>query len=351
MTPIPTPTTTFPIDGGCDCRRVRYRMTSAPLFVHACHCRWCQRESGAAFALNAMIEADRVQLLGDAPELVHTPSASGQGQHIARCPACRVAVWSHYAGAGPRVSFVRVGTLDDPDVLPPDIHIFTASKQPWVLLPPGTPAVPGYYDREQHWPAASLARRAALLASAAPDAPAGEPAPAPTPPRATLHFLAGKMAAGKSTLARALAAEHGAVLVCEDLWLQRLYPTEITDFATYLQHAARLKAVVAPHVQALLAQGLSVVMDFPANTPAARAWMRSIFEAAGADHRLHHVAVPDHLCKQQLARRNHERPEGSMVMSEAQFDQITALFQPPLPAEGFTVQVHARADGTAPPGR
>lgn len=153
-------------DGGCDCRGVRYRLRSRPLFVHCCHCRWCQRETGSAFALNAMIEADRVELLAGTPELVDTPSASGRGQLIARCPACRLALWSHYAGAGRSVSFVRVGTLDDPDVMPPDIHIFTDSKQPWVQLPPGTPAVPEYYDRDQHWPAESLARRQTLLAAA-----------------------------------------------------------------------------------------------------------------------------------------------------------------------------------------
>lgn len=150
-------------DGGCDCRRVRYRMTSAPLFVHCCHCRWCQRESGASFALNAMIEADRVLALAEAPRLVDTPSASGEGQRIARCPHCWVAVWSHYAGAGPCVKFIRVGTLDEPDRLPPDIHIFTESKQPWVQLPAGVPAVPEYYDRQLHWPSASLERRKALL--------------------------------------------------------------------------------------------------------------------------------------------------------------------------------------------
>ncbi len=158
-----TETDAMPLEGGCDCRRVRYRLSARPLFVHCCHCRWCQRESGASFALNAMIEADRVELLGEAPELVDTPSESGQGQQIARCPGCRIALWSHYAGAGPLVSFVRVGTLDDPDRCPPDIHIFTASKQPWVLLPPGTPAVAEYYDRQQHWPAESLARRQVLL--------------------------------------------------------------------------------------------------------------------------------------------------------------------------------------------
>jgi len=155
------------LDGGCTCRSVRYRLSSAPLFVHCCHCRWCQRETGSAFALNAMIETDRVQLLAGELDVVDTPSASGKGQTIARCPRCRIALWSHYAGAGDAVCFVRVGTLDEPDRLPPDIHIFTASKQPWVLLPPGTPAVPVYYDSAQYWPPESLARRDALRAKIA----------------------------------------------------------------------------------------------------------------------------------------------------------------------------------------
>jgi hypothetical protein len=153
----------FTIEGGCTCRGVRYRMTSRPLFVHCCHCRWCQRETGTAFALNAMIEADRVTLVQGSPESVMTPSNSGKGQKIVRCPTCRVAVWSNYAGAGDAIRFVRVGTLDDPDRLPPDIHIFTSSKQPWVLLPPATPAVPEYYDRKKHWSMESLARFEALL--------------------------------------------------------------------------------------------------------------------------------------------------------------------------------------------
>jgi len=155
--------TTFPLEGGCDCRAVRYRLESAPLFVHCCHCRWCQRESGASFALNAMIESDRLTLLAVQPEAVPTPSESGQGQTFMRCPSCRLALWSHYAGSGPLVAFVRVGTLDEPDRLPPDIHIFTASKQPWLVLPAGIPAVPEYYEREHYWPAASLERRRALL--------------------------------------------------------------------------------------------------------------------------------------------------------------------------------------------
>ncbi|MFZ0488339.1 MAG: GFA family protein [Arenicellales bacterium] len=147
-----------PLEGGCDCREIRYRMTTRPMFVHCCHCRWCQRETGTAFALNALIEADRVLLLQGEPEIVDTPSESGQGQNIARCPSCRIAMWSNYPGAGDTVRFVRVGTLDDPDRLPPDIHIYTMSKQPWVILPPDTPAVYEYYDRREYWPQASLDR-------------------------------------------------------------------------------------------------------------------------------------------------------------------------------------------------
>jgi hypothetical protein len=156
-------TATFPLDGGCDCRAVRYRMATRPLVVHCCHCRWCQRESGASFALNAMIESDRLSLLAGEPEIVDTPSESGAGQKIARCPRCRIALWSHYAGAGPVVSFVRVGTLDEPDALPPDVHIFTASKQPWIMIPSGAAAFAEYYERERVWPVESLKRRHALL--------------------------------------------------------------------------------------------------------------------------------------------------------------------------------------------
>jgi hypothetical protein len=160
-----TSTGAFPLEGGCTCRAIRYQMISAPMFVHCCHCRWCQRESGASFALNALIEADRVVVLKGEPEVVATPSNSGKGQKIIRCPSCRIALWSNYAGGGDAFRFVRVGTLDEPDRLPPDIHIFIASKQPWVVLPPGAPAVAEYYDRDQYWPAESLERRRILLAS------------------------------------------------------------------------------------------------------------------------------------------------------------------------------------------
>ena len=150
-------------EGGCTCRHVRYRMTGKPLFVHACHCTWCQRETGTAFALNAMIEADRVEFSGEGqPELVVTPSASGKGQGIWRCPKCRIAVWSNYSGSGDKVRFVRVGTLDAGHGIEPDIHIFTSTKQPWVVLPPGARAVPEFYKPSELWPADSRERFAAL---------------------------------------------------------------------------------------------------------------------------------------------------------------------------------------------
>lgn len=155
------------MDGRCTCGEIRYRLTEGPLFTHACHCSWCQRETGTAHALNAMIEADRVEVLAGTPQEVLTPSASGKGQIILRCPTCHVALWSHYAGAGRAVAFVRVGTLEDPGACPPDIHIFTATKLAWVVLPEGALAVPDYYDRKTCWPAESLDRFAALRARAA----------------------------------------------------------------------------------------------------------------------------------------------------------------------------------------
>jgi hypothetical protein len=137
-------------------------MESEPLIVHCCHCRWCQRETGSAFALNALIEADRVTLLSGEPDLVATPSESGKGQTIVRCPGCRIALYSHYSGGGTRVRFMRVGTLDRPDALSPDVHIYTDSKQPWVIIPEGAKAVPAFYDIKATWSPASLERRAAL---------------------------------------------------------------------------------------------------------------------------------------------------------------------------------------------
>jgi len=146
------------MEGGCTCRQMRYRVSGPPLIVHACHCRWCQRETGTVHALNALYEADRVEHIAGEPEMVVTPSASGRGQRIARCPTCRVAVWSNYPQAGEAIRFVRVGTLDDPGACPPDIHIYVSSKLPWVTLPPGARAVPEFYDLPATWSAESLER-------------------------------------------------------------------------------------------------------------------------------------------------------------------------------------------------
>ncbi len=152
------------MEGRCTCGHVRYRLSDTPLFTHCCHCRWCQRETGSAFVINALIEASCVEVTAGEVNVIDTPTASGSGQKISRCPKCQVALWSVYSGAGPKFRFVRVGTLNDPDAYPPDIHIFTLSKQPWVMLPDGVPAMPEYYDRNDYWPAKSLARRETALA-------------------------------------------------------------------------------------------------------------------------------------------------------------------------------------------
>ncbi|MAC81754.1 MAG: aldehyde-activating protein [Rhodobacteraceae bacterium] len=155
---------TPPFPGRCTCGACAYELRDTPLFVHACHCRWCQRETGSAFVLNGLIESHRVRITAGAPVVVTTPSESGQGQLITRCPTCMVALWSVYSGAGARFLFVRMGTLDNPDRFPPDIHIYTESKQSWLPLPANVPVMDRYYRRSQLWPQAALDRREATLA-------------------------------------------------------------------------------------------------------------------------------------------------------------------------------------------
>jgi hypothetical protein len=151
------------LEGGCACGRLRYRLGSKPMFVHCCHCRDCQRQTGSAFVINALIETDRVERLAGGTDGVAVPTDSGKPHVIHRCSACRIAVWSHYGGIE-RLSFVRVGTLDDPAALRPDVHIYTRSKLPWVALPPDAPAFEAYYDSAKLWPAESLARRKTVFA-------------------------------------------------------------------------------------------------------------------------------------------------------------------------------------------
>lgn len=149
-------------DGGCACKAVRYRLLCAPLIVHACHCTECRRLTGTAFALNALIEADRLKIVDGAARSVEVRGTSGKMQSIFRCTRCQVALWSHYPGGGAELAFVRVGTLDEPERLPPDIHIYTSTKLPWLQLPQGSRTVPEYYSAREIWPAGSLARRERL---------------------------------------------------------------------------------------------------------------------------------------------------------------------------------------------
>jgi len=151
------------MEGGCACGEVRYRVQGKPMFVHCCHCTSCQRETGSAFVINALYESDRVIPTKGSPEPILTPSESGRGQQVWRCPSCQVALWSNYGGAVDQIRFLRVGTLDRPGDVPPDIHIYTRSKLPWVTLPAGALAVEAYYDSRKVWPAESLERRKAIF--------------------------------------------------------------------------------------------------------------------------------------------------------------------------------------------
>jgi hypothetical protein len=149
-----------PLEGGCSCGEVRYRLASEPLFVHCCHCLNCQRQTGSAFVINLLIEADRVELLAGDPQPVDAPRDDGSMQQIFRCPSCQVALFSVYTY--PEVWFVRGGTLDQPSAVAPDVHIFTKSKLPWVTLPESAPAFDVFYDMQELWPAASLERLDAI---------------------------------------------------------------------------------------------------------------------------------------------------------------------------------------------
>jgi hypothetical protein len=148
-------------EGRCHCGEVRYRLTSAPMFVHCCHCSDCQRQTGAAFAINALIETDRIEMLEGEPVAIPTPTPSGRPHDIYRCPTCQTAVWSDY-GRRPQMRFVRVATLEDQHAITPDVHIFTRSKVPWVEVT-GAPSFEVYYDMKAQWPAESLERRRAIL--------------------------------------------------------------------------------------------------------------------------------------------------------------------------------------------
>lgn len=152
---------TGPREGGCTCGALRYRLTSEPLIVHCCHCLSCQRQTGSAFVVNLLIEADRVEPVTGTAEPVDVPRDDGSVQRIHRCPECQVAVFSKYDR--PVLLFVRCGTLDDPAAVAPDVHIYTRSKLPWVTLPAGALAFDEFYDPRQVWPAKSLQRYVAAV--------------------------------------------------------------------------------------------------------------------------------------------------------------------------------------------
>jgi hypothetical protein len=151
-------------DGCCSCGSIRFRMKRAPIFVHCCHCSFCQRETGTSFALNALVETSEIELLQGELEQFELETRSGKGQTVSRCPACHIAVWSQYGAAGEVLSFVRVGTLDKAGEIAPSIHIYTSTKQPWLSLSDEVSAVPGYYKAKEEWPPESMERVAALRA-------------------------------------------------------------------------------------------------------------------------------------------------------------------------------------------
>jgi len=155
---------TISLTGGCACGGVRYRLAAPPMFVHCCHCVDCQRQTGSAFVINALIETFQVEIVTGTTVRIPVPTDSGRPHVIHRCPTCQTALWSHY-GERTALCFVRVGTLDQPAAAPPDVHIYTRSKLPWVALPERVPAFAEYYDLRTLWPPDSLARRKAALSS------------------------------------------------------------------------------------------------------------------------------------------------------------------------------------------
>jgi predicted kinase len=157
-----------------------------------------------------------------------------------------------------------------------------------------------------------------------------------------LIFFCGKMAAGKSTLARDLASRENAVLLVQDDFLDTLFPGEITDIPGFVKCSSRLKNALAPHVCALLSKGISVVLDFPGNTKAQRAWFRELIERANVDHELHFVDASDDLCKSKLRDRSNGLPTGTPWTTDADFEAINAYFQPPSDDEKFNVVRHER---------
>lgn len=148
--------------GHCACGAAAFEFSEKPLIVHCCHCTWCQRETGTAFAQNALIETETISVIAGAPEKTRVPSASGKGQTLVGCGECHTVLWSHYSGMGEKIAFVRVGSLENPGRFPPDVHIFVQSKQPWVIIPAGARSFQEYYQWRDVWREDAKARRLRL---------------------------------------------------------------------------------------------------------------------------------------------------------------------------------------------
>ena len=157
---------------------------------------------------------------------------------------------------------------------------------------------------------------------------------------ATLHFVSGKLASGKTTLAKTIEKETESVFICEDEWLSKLYPGYINNFYDYLKHSSDFRAAIEHHVQNLLSNGISVVLDFAGNIASERKWVKGIYESAGADHLLHYIDASDSLCKKQLKARNQTASNGMLEINDEEFDKITEYFQPPKKTEGFHVKLY-----------
>lgn len=163
--PIMSSPKSDPITGHCACSAVQFKLRQAPMFVHCCHCLACQRETGSAFAVNALIETSAVEITAGTLETIRIPTASGKGQLRCQCDRCHTVLYSHYAGAGTAIAFVKVGTLEQPDRIQPDIHIYTATRQPWIRLPDDLPTSEAFYRFADHWPEDCLNRYKAAQAA------------------------------------------------------------------------------------------------------------------------------------------------------------------------------------------
>lgn len=158
-----------------------------------------------------------------------------------------------------------------------------------------------------------------------------------------LHLFCGKIAAGKSTLAREIAHASGALLISEDHWLNTLYGDQMTNIQDYLRCSALLRQAMEPHVSALLTTGVSVALDFPANTIQTREWMRRVIATSSADHTLHWLDLPDAVCLQRMQARQ-ASGDHPFNVTEAQFQRVTRAFEPPSPAEGFAIHRHTASE-------